>query len=539
MLNQAETENNSRLERMSEIPANAIAVGIDLGTTYSVVAQVDEFGQPQIIPNCDNQRTTPSVIYIDGSNVLVGTIAKDQTQLSASCTIQFIKPYIGRRRKRFLLGNEEWSPEELSAMILRKMVHDAEIALGQTKKITHAVITVPAFFTEQQRKSTEDAGRIAGLEVMGIINEPTAAALAYGFDTLGMDKTILVYDLGGGTFDVTVMRISGDTVTMLATDGDVQLGGKDWDERIIQFVAEQFEERHGMDPRDDQDTLQALYTQVEQAKLRLSKLPATRISVSCAGKVETFDLTRDQFEMLTEDLLAQTETTLRLAVQEAGLGFDKIDEVLLVGGSTRMRAVRSMIERLINRVPRQLINPDECVALGAAIHAVMMQLRLSSQGKPAPTLHIHEEQLDRFRQMEERLINSHTLGIIALNAQGRQVVVPIIPRRAFVPRRELKTFRTSTPNQQQIRIMVMEGESENPEGCAELGTCLIRGLPEGLPQGTPIEVCFECTHDGCLAVTARLPTIQRTVQTQISRTMGMSEEEIESSRQRLNTLRIE
>jgi len=538
MLNQTDRLDN-RMTSPPTIPDNAIAVGIDLGTTYSVVAQVDEFGQPQIIPNSENQRTTPSVIYIDGASALVGSIAKDQTQLSSANTIQFIKPYVGRRRKRFSLGGQDWSPEELSAMILRKLVQDAEAAMGGTKKISHAIITVPAFFTEQQRKSTEDAGRIAGLEVLGIINEPTAAALAYGFDTLGLDKTVLVYDLGGGTFDVTVMRITGDTVTMLATDGDVQLGGKDWDERIIQFVADQFVERHGLDPREDPDALQALYGQVEQAKLRLSKLPATRIPVACQGKMDTFDLTRDQFDEMTEDLLSQTETTLQLAVQEAGLSFQNIDEILLVGGSTRMRAVRSMIERLFGRVPRQLINPDECVALGAAIHAVMTQLSLREKGQAAPAPHIHEAQLERFRRMEERLINSHTLGIIALNPAGKQIVVPIIPRRAFIPRREIKTFRTSQLNQQQIRIMVMEGESDHPDGCVELGTCLVKGLPEGLPQGTPIEVCFECTHDGCLGVTARLPTIQRTIQTQIQRTMGMSEEELEASRQRLDTLRIE
>ena len=524
---------------MNDFAGNEIAVGIDLGTTYSVVAMVDEFGQPKIIPNADNQRTTPSVIYFDGATAYVGAIAKDQISLSAANTIQFIKPFIGRRRKRFSLSGQDFSPEELSAMILRKVVQDAEAGLGSTRRISHAVITVPAFFTEQQRKSTEDAGRIAGLNVMGIINEPTAAALAYGFDTLGIDKTVLVYDLGGGTFDVTVMRISGNAITMLATDGDVQLGGKDWDERIIDYAAEVFEQRHGLDPRQRPDVLPSLYAQAEQAKLRLSKLPMTKLSITCDGMVETVDLSRAQFESMTEDLLSQTETTLRLTVQEAGLDFGQIDECLLVGGSTRMSAVRSMIQSLLGREPRHLINPDECVALGASIHAVMMQMRLGSQGKAVPLPSVHDEQLDRFRQMEEHLINAHTLGILALNGGGGQVVVPIIPRRATIPRREMRTFRTSAPNQQQIRIVVMEGEGEQPEACAQLGTCLIKGLPEGLAQGTPIEVCFECTHDGRLEVTARLPTIQQTVQSQIARTMGMTDEEITRSRQRLDVLRVE
>ena len=524
---------------MSELPENAIAVGIDLGTTYSVVALVDEFGQPQIIPNSDNQRTTPSVVYIEGDSVLVGGIAKEQTEISPANTIQFIKPFIGRRRKRFLLGDEEWSPEELSAMILRKVVTDAETALGSTKQITHAVITVPAFFTEQQRKSTEDAGRIAGLEVMSIINEPTAAALAYGFDTLGIDKTVLVYDLGGGTFDVTLMRISGDTVTMLATDGDVQLGGKDWDERLIDFVADQFVQKHDIDPREDAEVMQSLFTQAEQAKLRLSKLPATRMSVTLDGRVESVDITRDQFEGMTEDLLSQTETTLTLAVEEAGLDIQEIDECLLVGGSTRMGSVRQMLKEVLGHEAKQLLNPDECVALGAAIHAVMTQLRLSEEGAVVPLPNVREEQLDRFRQMEERLINAHTMGLIALNPKGEKVVAPIIPRRAFIPRREVKTFRTSVDSQNQIRIVVMEGESETPDACAELGTCFIRGLPEGLPKGTPIEVCFHYNHDGRLDVTARLPTIGQTVQTHINRTMGMAEEAILESRERLSALTIE
>ena len=524
-------------KRMSPADSNAVAVGIDLGTTYSVVSIIDEYGQPQIIPNSDNQRTTPSVIYIDAQQALVGSVAKEQTQLGVGNTIQFIKPWIGRRRKRFVVGGQEWTPEELSAIILRKIVQDAQNQLPG-KRITHAVITVPAFFTEQQRKSTEDAGRIAGLEVIGIINEPTAAALAYGFDRLGVEKPVLVYDLGGGTFDVTVMRISGDTITMLATDGDVQLGGKDWDERVIEFVSEQFKEQHGVDPREHPESLQMLYGQAEQAKLRLSKLERTRVTVTCEGRVEHYELTRQQFEEMTEDLLSQTETTLRLAIQEAHLETVDIDEVLLVGGSTRMLAVRAMLQRIFQREPRHLINPDECVASGAAIHSVMIQMQKAVNGSTVPRPMVREEMLDRFRQMQERLINSHTLGIVALNADQRQVVVPIIPRGTFIPRKELKTFRTSSDNQQQIRIMVMEGESERPEACAQLGLCLVRGLPEGLTRGTPIEVCFECTTDGRLEVQARLPTIQQTIQTQIARTLGMDEEEILAARARLETLQI-
>jgi molecular chaperone DnaK len=273
--------------------------------------------------------------------------------------------------------------------------------------------------------------------------------------------------------------------------------------------------------------------------MRLSKLPTTRLAVSCGGQHDNIEISRDEFEAMTEDLLAQTETTLRLTIEEAGLSLDQVDECLLVGGSTRMRSVRRMITNLIGHEPKQVLNPDECVALGAAIHAVMMQLRLIEEGTSVPKPLIHENQLDRFRQMQERLINAHTMGLLALDSEGSKVVVPIIPRHAHIPRREVKTFRTSKPGQTQIRIIVMEGESPNPEACAQLGTCLVQGLPDNLPLGTPIEVSFECSHDGRLGVTARLPTIQQTVQTEINRTMGLTDDEILASRARLDALRIE
>jgi molecular chaperone DnaK len=356
---------------------------------------------------------------------------------------------------------------------------------------------------------------------------------------MGQEKTVLVYDLGGGTFDVTVMRVSGDAVTMLATDGDVQLGGKDWDERIIDHACNKFVEHHGTDPREDADALQALYYQAEQAKLRLSKLPVTRIPVSCQGRTENIELTRGQFEEMTEDLLAQTETTLQLTVEQAGLTFQQIDECLLVGGSTRMRSVRAMLERLTGRAPQLLINPDECVAQGAAIHAVMTALHLAELGQPVPMPNIEPARLDRFRRLEERLINAHTLGILAVNENQAQVVVPIIQRGLHIPSRQVRVFHTQRENQRQIRIMVMEGENPQPEACVELGTLLIRGLPEGLAKGSPIEVVFECTQDGRLNVTANLPTLQQTVETQMDRTMGMTDEAIVHARQRLTGLAIQ
>ncbi|MBI1784536.1 Hsp70 family protein [Candidatus Sumerlaeota bacterium] len=513
-------------------------VGIDLGTTYSALAYIDSAGNPQIVPNLDNERVTPSVVSVQHDRVIVGRIAKEIALSSPETTVQFVKTHMGRRRKRLNLGGFDWSPEEISAMILRKVVQDAEAGLGG-QKIVNAVITVPAFFTEQQRKSTEDAGRIAGLNVMSIINEPTAAALAYGFHELGSDQTILVYDLGGGTFDVTIMRIEGHIVRMLATDGDVQLGGKDWDQRLIDFIAEDFAANYSIDPRDYPDSFQELLINAEQAKVRLSKLNETRVLVNCGGYRHPVSITRDQFEELTADLLAQTETTLRLVVEEAGLDFRDIDECLMVGGSTRMPGVHTMFERIVGKKPRHILNPDECVAQGAAIHAVMTQLDKIEQGESFPMPDIPSDSLERFRMMEERLINAHTLGIKALHPDGRTVVAPVIPRLSSVPCREVRQFQTSRNGQQVVRIAVMEGESTNPEACTEIGTCFVQDLPLDLAQGTPIEVLFEYTRDSRLNVSATLPTIQQSAHTDIQRTAGLTPDEIEEAKQRLAQLRIE
>ena len=373
---------------------------------------------------------------------------------------------------------------------------------------------------------------------MGIINEPTAAALSYGYAMLGMDKTIMVYDLGGGTFDVTIMRIEGDSVTMLATDGDVQLGGKDWDELIIDYLAEVFLERHQVDPREDTAGLPGLYLLAEQAKQRLSKLTVTRVPVVYGGISDTIEMTREQFQERTEHLLAQTETTLQLAMEEAELDFPDIDEALLVGGSTRMPAVRDMLQAKTGSKPRQVLNPDECVAQGAAIHAVILQLRMLEMELPVPRPMIRENQLHRFQRIEERLINAHTMGILALDNNGKRTVAPIISRGALIPCRQVKDFQTSRDNQKQIRIIVMEGEGIHPEACVKLGTCYVKDLPENLSRGTPIEVCFECSLDGCLKITSYLPTLQSVVQTEINRTYGLSEDSILVSRKRLDLLTI-
>lgn len=516
-----------------------LVVGLDLGTTFSAIARVDPSGNPHIIPNLDNERTTPSVVHVSGGKAIVGRIAKELAVSSPEDTLQFVKSYIGRRRKRFVLGGEEWTPEEISAIVLRKIVDDAQISLTEDEPIKSAVITVPAFFSEQQRKSTRDAGEISGLNILSIINEPTAAALAYGFHQLGKDQTIMIYDLGGGTFDVTIMKIEGNSIKMLGTDGDVQLGGKDWDQRIIDYVAEDFKRRHGPDPREFPESHQDLIMHAEQAKIRLSRLAETKIVVTCEGIRETVQITRDQFEEATGDLTSQTETTLRLVLEEAKMEFSEIDECLFVGGSTRMPSVHTLFKKMFGVTPRQVLNPDECVAQGAAIHAVMCQLRRMENDPSVAPPNIRPESLDKFRRMEEHLINPHTLGIKALNKERKRVVAPVIPRAAYVPCKQLKTFQTSRDGQETVRISVMEGESPNPKACTEIGTLLVQDLPGDLAQGTPIEVLFEYSGDSELSVSASLPTVQHSVKAEISRVSGMTPEEIEVAKKRIAQLEIQ
>src|SRR3954471_13374232 len=350
------------------------AVGIDLGTTFSAVAHIDAYGKPQIIPNSETERITPSVILFDSELVVVGTVARNNAVAEPEKIVDFVKREMGKSKDHFYRDFEgkKYSAEELSAVILKKLKEDAEQYLKE--KITDVVITVPAYFNDSERTATIAAGQLAGFNVLQIVNEPTAAAVAYGLDKLDEDQTVFVFDLGGGTFDVTIMRIRERGIEMLATNGDHRLGGKDWDDVIVNYVAEEFDREHGENPLLDLQSYQDLQSRALSAKIQLSSRDRTAIVATHAGKSVKVELSRSDFELKTRHLVEKCKTICEMVLQEAKMEWTGIDKVLLVGGMTRMPMVRKMITELASVPLAEDVNPDEAVAVGASIQAVLSLL---------------------------------------------------------------------------------------------------------------------------------------------------------------------
>src|SRR6267142_3363766 len=349
-------------------------VGIDLGTTFCAVGQIDIYGKPQVIPNVENERITPSVILFDGASVIVGTLAKNNSVAEAEKIVDFVKREMGKPKDQFNreFNGRMYSAEELSALILKKLKSDAEKYLKEA--VTDAVITVPAYFNDAERTATITAGQLAGLNVLQIINEPTAAALAYGLDKLDENQTVFVFDLGGGTFDVTIMRLLDNKIEMIATNGDHRLGGKDWDDVIVNLIAEEFDRLHGENPLLDLHSYQELHNRALAAKIQLSSRNNTTIVYHHLGKSVKLTLTRKEFEKRTRHLVEKCKTICEMVMQEAKLKWDKIDKVLLAGGMTRMPMIRAMSSGF-SAVPQvDQVNPDEVVARGAAIQGILSML---------------------------------------------------------------------------------------------------------------------------------------------------------------------
>lgn len=500
-----------------------LAIGIDLGTTMSAVAAVDKHGKPFTIPNQDGDLLTPTAILVD-QQVVVGREAINASVMEPNAFAECFKRDVGAPVFRKGVCGVEVPPQILSAFVLDQLRQDAERRLGPVR---HAVITVPAFFDEGRRKATQDAGRLAGLDVLEIINEPTAAALAYGFQRgqLNLDDRtnaermrILVYDLGGGTFDVTILEISGNQYCAIATDGDVQLGGKDFDARLVEYLAEAFIREHGNDPRSDPHDASQLWIDAQRVKHTLSHRSKTSTVVNHAGSRSNIIVTREIFDQLTCDLLDRTETTTSLVVREAGLSWDQIDRVLLVGGSSRIPAVAEMLVRLSGREVDQSLSPDEAVAHGAALRAAM--LTNVRQGI--------------LRDCKLVNVNSHSLGVRGIdNHTGRQVNGIMIPKNSPLPCQVTKRFTTIEENQRSVRVVVLEGESHRPEDCIELGDCVIRDLPVGLTKGSQVDVVYRYDENGRVAVSARIPSSRRSTSVEIRRSNNVDLEGLESWRTKL------
>jgi len=483
----------------------AKTVGIDLGTTNSVVA-VMEGGEPTVIPNAEGSRLTPSVVgFTKTGERLVGAQAKRQAIVNPERTIISIKRKMGTN-ERISIDGRQYSPEEISSMILQKLKRDAEAYLGDT--VDSAVITVPAYFNDAQRTATKNAGEIAGLKVLRIINEPTAAALAYGLDKKS-NETILVWDLGGGTFDVSILEVGDGVFEVKSTHGDTHLGGDDWDERIVDYVAAEFKKEHGIDLKQDRQALQRLREAAEKAKIELSNVVQTNINLpfitADANGPKHLDvtLTRAKFEELTRDLLDRCIEPYRQAIADAGLKEGDIDEVILVGGSTRMPMVQELVKKLSGKEPHRGVNPDEVVAVGAAIQAGV----LAGEVKDVVLLDV----------------TPLSLGIETLGG----VFTKLIPRNTTIPTRKSEIFTTAADGQTEVTVHVLQGEREMARDNKSLGMFHLTGIPPA-PRGVPqIEVTFDLDANGILHASAKDRASGREQSITITGSSNLSKEDIE------------
>lgn len=499
------------------------AVGIDLGTTNSTVAFVDPTGRPETIRNAEGGLSTPSAVFFDRGSPVIGAEAMEAGFDEPERLALFAKRDVGEQAFRKSICGASFPPEVLQALVLRKLKEDAELKLGAIEK---AVITVPAFFNEPCRKSTQDAGRLAGLDVLDIINEPTAAAICFGVQQgfltpegeSQQEERVLVYDLGGGTFDVTVMELKDRNYQTIATNGDVYLGGVDWDRRIVDFIAEAWLDEYGEDIREDPIAEQLLLRKANQTKHALTQRDSVPISFAHQGQRIRPELNRDQFQRLSEDLLERTLMTVGLVLDEAQMNWADLTRLILVGGSTRMPMIREELSRLTSLELDRSLSPDEAVAHGAAIYA---GIRLG-QG------------CETFSGVSVTNVNSHDLGVLAKEPKTgeprRQIM---IKRNTPLPASQRIRFRTHEDNQENVKVQVVEGGDDRGRNATKIGKCLVESLPPDTPKGTFVDVQFDYAQDGRLTVSATLPTLRCNAEMTMNRAAGMSEELLETWRERI------
>ena len=503
---------------------NDVILGIDLGTTFSAMAVVDQFGKSTILPNADGHPTTPSVVHFyEPGACVVGDEAVKSVVADPANSIRFVKRLMGDELTLNFHGMD-YTPQAISALILKKLKGDAEEALGHP--VSKAVITVPAYFNSAQRAATAEAGHLAGLEVLSMINEPTAAAIAHGLDKFGEDRRVLVFDLGGGTFDVTIMDIGGITFKTVASDGNAELGGKDWDDRLVNHVAEVFTEKHGTDPRDDPHPYQELYERCLAAKIALSTKPKAVIPVNHQGNREAITVTQETFESLTADLVQQCEDTANMLLQSESLNWDDISEVLMVGGSTKMPMIRKMVERLAGKATFPSVNPDEGVAVGATLagvlrhqpkHPALKSVRqalkeraaakkasppepksspetdssLPAAPEPPPPAGIPDVNIED--------ACTHPLGVIALDESLNEMVVMLIDKATPVPAECSGRFAYAYDGMTAVQVEVTEGTGSNRDEVFVVGQIILENLPPR-PRGTPIDVIYRYNVNQILEV---------------------------------------
>jgi molecular chaperone DnaK len=499
------------------------AVGIDLGTTFSVVAYLDATGRPQTILNSEGDKTTPSVVFFDDSDVVVGKEALKAATLEPDKIAEHAKRDMGCRVFSKAIGGQEFPPEVIQAAVLERLARDARQQIGDFRKV---VVTVPAYFNEPRRKATQDAARIAGLEVLDIINEPTAAAIAFGvregFLTVGgaarQKERILVYDLGGGTFDVTLLEIDGKNYRAIGTAGDVYLGGLDWDHRLSILIADAYHEKYQIDLCTNPVAYHRLMREAEDIKRTLTARDTATIIFEHGGQGIRLVVTRDQFEQVTADLLERTHMTVQRVLREAHIGWDDITRVLIVGGSTRMPMVARMLENESGKQVDRSLSADEAVAHGAALYAGLL---IEANAGETPTFTVVN-------------ISSHDLGVLAVEGTtGRPKRRLMIRRNTALPARQGAVFKTQQAGQRSVVVKVVEGGDDFGHNATHIGKCVVEDLPPGLPAETPVEVFFRYARNGRLTVKARLPSVERAAAIAIERASGLSDEGVEYWRKTL------
>jgi molecular chaperone DnaK len=506
-------------------------VGIDLGTTYSAIAQLNPEGEPVSLPNADGEMITPSVVILgEAGKIIVGPSFDRVAEEDPRNIVEAVKRQMGNKDFYVVYQGKKLTPEVISALILKKLKQDAEKTIGP---IANAVITVPYYFNDVRRKATQDSGKIAGLNVIDIINEPTAATLAYAWqkgqlgrpDAFEGERTIMVYDLGGGTFDVTIVRYTATNFRVLATDGDVMLGGLDWSRRIVDYIAEEFHKKFNEDPREDPTTMMQLTQECERAKRDLSGRAQISLNAYYKGHNHTVALTRGDFERLTGDLMERTRTTTGLVMAQAGVGKGELDEVVLVGGSTHMPVVETMLREVTGKEPSREVTPEEAVAQGAAIHAAILEAR-----QKGGSSRIGRAVSDRLRSVAATDVNSHSLGVKISdpNNKSRKINHIMIPKNTAIPFEVSQRFVTNSPNQQRIHICILEGDASDPDACTTIGDFRIVNLPPNLPAGSPVEVTYKYDKNGRISATAKELTSDTEATTEIVRDSGLTNENVDA-----------
>ncbi len=470
------------------------AIGIDLGTTYSAVAIVSGQGVPEIVPNAETERLTPSAVFFDDDAIVVGQIAKDATATNPDQVVMFIKRQMGNASWYFAHEGKRYSPADVSAIILTKLKKDAEKYLG--RPLPYAIITVPAYFDDERRRATMAAGELAGLKVLDLLNEPTAAAIAFGIDRSPHPETVMVYDLGGGTFDVTIMQVKGKEIRIIGTDGDHQLGGKDFDDAIMRFAVGRFDREHNFDPTTDPFVASELRAQAEKAKRELSKRSKTLLMVRAQGKNTRVELEREHFDSLIRPKLDTTLTLVRSVLRDAKLEPHQVDRVLLIGGSTRVLLVSTILKQFFGKEPDNSVNPDEAVALGAALMAAHRVVETAPAEVPQPVA-------EKVGGLQITDVTSHSFGIEAFVPGTNQRINSIlIPRNSPIPTQVSKEFVTTMSGQTAIKVTIYQGEFNDPGLCNPVGDFTLTGLPSNRPPGRKVRVTVACDENGVINVTA-------------------------------------